>query len=239
MVDITYMHIFCLTVYIYIWYIHIHIFIYPILYYDIPYSHLFIIFIISYATIFIPQTWSLNCCLVGIESPIFFALAHPQPPTSGSAPAALPAFSACTLGRRSLWAIGSLLGGELKPIQLSNMRIEPSAHLYFGFHLWDFTIIRFLNEIPIYSTRTIKNWDFSIFQKQKQGCSGDLTCQETGVCEETCQLNQTCWSLLVVHYEMYESINKTCSKFEGYPWISPVNINIYWLTLAMCVTWGK
>ncbi|CAL1141030.1 unnamed protein product [Cladocopium goreaui] len=30
---------------------------------------------------------------------------------TGSAPAALPAFSACTLGRRSLWAIGSLLGG--------------------------------------------------------------------------------------------------------------------------------
>ena len=112
------MYIFCSTIVynIYI-YIHIHIYIYNILllYFIFPFFY----HIYHTQPYLYPKHDHLhNWCL-----------AHPQPPTSGSAPAALPAFSACTLGRRSLWAIGSLLGGELKPTQLSNMRIEPSAHL--------------------------------------------------------------------------------------------------------------
>ena len=105
-------------IYIYIS-ISIYIYIYTIFYYYISYSHF--LSYLSYHTqpyLYPKHDHLHNWCL-----------AHPQPPTSGSAPAALPAFSACTLGRRSLWAIGSLLGGELKPTQLSNMRIEPSAHL--------------------------------------------------------------------------------------------------------------
>jgi hypothetical protein len=117
-------------------YIHIHIYIYHILllYFIFPF---FIIFIISYATIFIPQAWSLTQLVLGSSPASDFRL-------GAGGVAGLqrlhvgPAQSVGHWQPLGRWAeANSTIKHEDRTI---------SSPISYGFHLWDFTISWFLSE---------------------------------------------------------------------------------------------